>query len=97
MKKLIIASTSALALLGLAACSDNTDMTTTQSTEPEVQETLPLEPTDPNAVPLEEENAPATDDTTTQSVEPDQDEAAPAETEAAPEQPAEEEEIRPAE
>jgi PBP1b-binding outer membrane lipoprotein LpoB len=41
MKKIIIASVSSLALLGLAACSD-TDTTTTQSVEPEVQETAPV-------------------------------------------------------
>ena len=35
MKKLILASVSALALLGVAACSDSgTDNTTTQSTNP---------------------------------------------------------------
>lgn len=58
MKKLVLASVSALALFGVAACSD-TDETTTQSVdEPAATETVPATP-------------PATDNTTTQSVEPD--------------------------
>ena len=58
MKKLVLASVSALALFGVAACSD-TDETTTQSVdEPAATETAPATP-------------PATDNTTTQSVEPD--------------------------
>ena len=58
MKKFIIAAASAVAVLGLAACSD-TDETTTQSVdEPAATETVPATP-------------PATDNTTTQSVEPD--------------------------
>ena len=66
MKKLVLASVSALALFGVAACSD-TDETTTQSVdEPAATETVPATP-------------PATDNTTTQSVEPDgQSEPAPA-------------------
>ena len=34
MKKLILASVSAIALLGVAACSENKDSTTTQSVKP---------------------------------------------------------------
>ncbi|MFU0503073.1 hypothetical protein [Pseudaminobacter sp. NGMCC 1.201702] len=41
MKKLILASVSAVALLGLAACNDATDNTTTQSTNPPAEETTP--------------------------------------------------------
>lgn len=48
MKKLILASTSAIALLGLAACSD-TDNTTTQSTTPPAETTTP--PAEPQATP----------------------------------------------
>ena len=58
MKKLVLASVSALALFGVAACSD-TDSTTTQSVE------------EPAAVETAPANPPATDNTTTQSVEPD--------------------------
>lgn len=48
MKKLILASASGIALLGLAACSDS-DGTTTQSVPEQVQ---PMEePATPNAVP----------------------------------------------
>ena len=57
MKKLVLASVSAVALLGLAACTD-TDDTTTQSTNP------PAETATPGATP------PATDDTTTQAITP---------------------------
>ena len=47
MKKLILASTAAIAVLGLAACSD-TDTTTTQSVpDPAIQ--APLEPMDDGA------------------------------------------------
>lgn len=68
MKKIILASASAIALLGLAACSD-TDDTTTQSTVPEVQQTEPAAPTMTPTPPAADE--PTTDDTTTQSVEPE--------------------------
>lgn len=55
MNKLILASVSGIALMGLAACSD-TDDTTTQATPPE--QVQPMEqPAVPNAVP------PATPDT----------------------------------
>jgi hypothetical protein len=37
MKKAIVASLSAVALMGLAACSDSADGTTTQSTTPPVE------------------------------------------------------------
>lgn len=47
MKKLILASVSGIALLGLAACSD-TDGTTTQAVPDETQ---PMEPAIPNTVP----------------------------------------------
>ncbi|TIL90967.1 MAG: hypothetical protein E5Y65_10930 [Mesorhizobium sp.] len=44
MKKLILASVSALALLGVAACSDSGgDATTTQSTNPPANE-QPMQP-----------------------------------------------------
>ncbi len=57
MKKFLIASVSAVALMGLAACSDSTDNTTTQSV-PQTDE-QPVTP------------APAaTDDTTTQGITP---------------------------
>ncbi|MFC3208411.1 MAG: hypothetical protein WA973_16050 [Mesorhizobium sp.] len=57
MKKLILASVSALALLGVAACSDSgTDNTTTESTTPPAAE----QPATP----------PATDNSTTQSIKP---------------------------
>lgn len=39
MKKLILATVSAAALFGVAACSDSTDTTTTQSVEPPVTST----------------------------------------------------------
>jgi hypothetical protein len=42
MKKLLVTSISAVALLGLAACSDSgTDSTTTQSTSPDTTTTAP--------------------------------------------------------
>ena len=52
MKKFIIASASAIAVLGLAACSD-TDDTTTQSVEPTVEQ-----PASPGATPAPVEPAP---------------------------------------
>ncbi|ESY97143.1 hypothetical protein NKI51_15045 [Mesorhizobium australicum] len=63
MKKLILASVSALALLGVAACSDSgkgTDNTTTQSTNPPVAEQpmKPAAPADNSTKPAEP--APAT-------------------------------------
>ncbi|MGB6118277.1 MAG: hypothetical protein WBF87_08650 [Mesorhizobium sp.] len=57
MKKLILASTAAFGLLAVAACSDSTDTTTTQSVEPPVQ-TMPA-PSDPAMQPTPE--APADD------------------------------------
>jgi ABC-type phosphate transport system substrate-binding protein len=65
MKKLVLASLSALALLGVAACSDSgSDATTTQSTTPPAGE-QPITPdsTAPAA-------PPATDGSTTQSITP---------------------------
>jgi len=59
MKKLILASVSALALLGVAACSDSgKDSTTTQSTNPPAAE-QPMQPATPDA-PKPAEPAPAT-------------------------------------
>jgi hypothetical protein len=73
MKKIILASVSSIALLGLAACSD-TDTTTTQSVQPEIQTTDPtMAPgTDTNVIVVPETNdgVPA-DQTTTQSISPD--------------------------
>lgn len=43
MKTFLTAAISGLALLGLAACSDNADNTTTQSVEPAPQDTAPLD------------------------------------------------------
>ncbi|TPM38306.1 hypothetical protein [Mesorhizobium sp. B2-3-4] len=57
MKKLILASVSALALLGVAACSDSgtgTDSTTTQSTNPPAAE-QPMKP----AAPVDNSTKPA--------------------------------------
>jgi PBP1b-binding outer membrane lipoprotein LpoB len=54
MKKLILATVSAIALFGVAACSD-TDATKTQSVEP--QQTQPAAPSDPAVTP----QAPAND------------------------------------
>ena len=56
MKKIILASASAIALLGLAACSD-TDETTTQSVEPVIEETQPVEPAEPMATPPADEES----------------------------------------
>ncbi len=50
MKKFALASASAIALLGLAACSD-TDETTTQSTQPPVERVQPASPAEPMATP----------------------------------------------
>ena len=55
MKKLILASVAAIGMLGLAACSDATDETTTQSVPTTEQ---PAEPST------------STDSTTTQSIDP---------------------------
>lgn len=67
MKKLILASVSALALFGVAACSDSTDSTTTQSVKPPATET-PAPVTPAPATP--EATPPATDNTTTQGIKP---------------------------
>ena len=62
MKKLILASVSGIALMGLAACSD-TDETTTQAVpeEPMTQEqsAAPADPAADPAAPPVEEPAPA--------------------------------------
>ncbi|PDQ17236.1 hypothetical protein CN311_31110 [Mesorhizobium sanjuanii] len=59
MKKLILASVSALALLGVAACSDSgTDNTTTQSTNPPAAE-QPMQPAPDATKPAEPAPAPA--------------------------------------
>ena len=60
MKKLLIATVSAVALMGLAACSDSTDNTTTQSVpQSDATQDQPVTPAPP-----------ATDDTTTQGITP---------------------------
>ncbi|MET3660831.1 hypothetical protein [Aquamicrobium ahrensii] len=65
MKKLVLASLSALALLGVAACSDSgSDATTTQSTTPPADE----QPIAPDAT--APATPPATDGSTTQSITP---------------------------
>ena len=59
MKKLVITSVSALALLGLAACSDSADTTTTQSV-PDTNTTEPAPaPMDPAAPPAADPMTPA--------------------------------------
>lgn len=66
MKKLVLASVSALALLGVAACSDSSDSTTTQSvpdTQMNEPAPAPVDPSTPAA-------PPAVDDSTTQSIDP---------------------------
>jgi hypothetical protein len=57
MKKLILASASAIALFGIAACSDTADNTTTQSTTPPAEETAPATP---EATPPADTTQPAT-------------------------------------
>lgn len=57
MRKLILASVSAIALFGVAACSD-TDGTTTQSVEPPVEQTTPTTPTDPSVTPAPQADEP---------------------------------------
>jgi len=66
MKKLVLASISAVALLTVAACSDSTDNTTTQSVEPPANEEMapapsndPMKPADPAMKPAPVEPAPA--------------------------------------
>ena len=58
MKTFIIASASAIALLGLAACSDATDETTTQAVPPTEEPAAPA-PADPNAAPVLPKTEPA--------------------------------------
>jgi hypothetical protein len=65
MKKLILASAAAVALFGVAACSD-TDTSTTQSVEPSAQ-TTPA-PTDPAVTPAPQ--APATDEGAAEEMKP---------------------------
>jgi len=73
MKKIILATVSSLALLGLAACSD-TDTTTTQSIDPAAEDSAapatPAPDTNVTVVPEADDTAPA-DPTTTQSIEPE--------------------------
>ena len=60
MKKLILASVAAVALFGIAACSENKDKTTTQSVKPPASEqSTTVKP---------EASPPATDNMTTQGV-----------------------------
>jgi len=63
MKKIVLASASALALLTVAACSDSADTTQTQSV-PETQTNAPVQ------TPANPATPPATDNTTTQGIEP---------------------------
>lgn len=67
MKKLVLASVSALALLSVAACSDSTDTTTTQS----VPEGTTVQPAPQQVDPATPATPPAVDDSTTQSITPD--------------------------
>ena len=62
MKKLVLASAAAIAVLGLAACSDATDETTTQGVPPIEEPAQPGTTTDGTA--------PATDGTATTPVQP---------------------------
>lgn len=65
MKKLLVTSISAFALLGLAACSDSGgDNTTTQSVTPDNQTTAPA-PSDNSATPSDQSTGTTTPDTTT--------------------------------
>lgn len=66
MKKLVLASVSAVALFGVAACSDSTDTTTTQG----VPDTQMNEPAPAPVDPATPATPPAIDDSTTQSIEP---------------------------
>ncbi len=74
MKKIILATVSSIALLGLAACSD-TDTTTTQSVQPDVETTDPTmapgDDTNVIIVPETTDDGVAADRTTTQSISPD--------------------------
>ncbi len=56
MKKFILAGVSGLALLTVAACSDSTDNTTTQSTTP-MEETAPATPPATNVSPAPADEA----------------------------------------
>ncbi|NGO50624.1 hypothetical protein [Allomesorhizobium camelthorni] len=58
MKKLILASASAIALFGIAACSDTADNTTTQSTPP-AETTQPATPPPAEATPPADTTQPA--------------------------------------
>jgi hypothetical protein len=58
MRKLILASASAIALFGIAACSDTADDTTTQSTTPPADTTQPATPP-AEATPAEPATPPA--------------------------------------
>ncbi|MBD0414708.1 hypothetical protein [Oryzicola mucosus] len=60
MRKLILASVSAVALFGIAACSDSTDNTTTQSVNPPATETPATPPATDAAPPADPAPAPAT-------------------------------------
>ena len=62
MKNIVLAALSGVALFGIAACSD-TDETTTQSTNPPLEEVNPM-PVDPNAPAMQA--APPADDTATE-------------------------------
>jgi hypothetical protein len=57
MRNLILAFVSAIALFGVAACSDTADNSTTQSTTPPAETATP--PADPATPPAEPAPAPA--------------------------------------
>lgn len=82
MKKLVLASVSALALFGVAACSDATDTTTTQSVLDATVQPAPVPADQSQATP------PAVDDSTTQSVTPAPDAGEMPDVEPAPMEPA---------
>jgi hypothetical protein len=63
MKKLILASVAAIGMLGLAACSDATDDTTTQAVPPTTEQ--PAEPSTDSTTTQSIDPAPETDTTTT--------------------------------
>ncbi len=59
MKKLILAAASGLALLTVAACSDSTDNTTTQSVQPLEDPAIPVTPAPEASPPADDPMAPS--------------------------------------
>lgn len=60
MKKIIVGAFSAVAIMGLAACSDSSDQTTTQGIQPPANDQTmtpapaePAQPATPNAAPAD--------------------------------------------